>query len=180
VYVRGREKKTALALTQPPTHASTHTKHTQITLTNTCAVSGAGGRGRVVAQNAAPPMVLSFRESRAGISQRETGIGVDRDIRVLQAKATEAKKKLEEANAKAQHAEAVLVSAAHGDEKPPAQDGLVRGGRSSVAIDHGTFDHVAYHSNCKPSDHVAYHSNCTPSMVFSSRRFSAGQVGQWV
>jgi hypothetical protein len=99
---------------------------------------------------------------------------------VLQAKAAEAKKKLEEAEAKAQHAEAVLVSAAHGDEKPPAQDGPARGGRSSVAIDHGIFDHVAYLSNCKPSDHVAYHSNCTPSMVFSSRRLSAGQLGQWV
>jgi hypothetical protein len=108
------------------------------------------GRGRGVAQNTASPIVFSSRESRAGTSQRETGIGVDEGIRELQAKAAEAKKKLEEAKAKAQLADV-------------AQEGLARGGRASVAI-----------------DHVAYQNNSTPSMVFSSRRFDASQVGQWV
>jgi hypothetical protein len=109
-----------------------------------------GGRGRGVAQNTASPIVFSSRESRAGTTQRETGIGVDEGIWELQAKAAEAKKKLEEAKAKAQHADV-------------AQEGLARGGRASVAI-----------------DHVAYQNNSTPSMVFSSRRFDASQVGQWV
>lgn len=109
-----------------------------------------GGRGGGVAQNTASPIVFSSRESRAGTTQREPGPGVDAGIRELQAKASQAKKRLEEAKAKAQHAEA-------------AQEGPARGGRASVAF-----------------DHVAYQSNSTPSMVFSARRFHAGQVGQWV
>ncbi len=129
MYVREKERKRAHhSPNHPPMHPHTHNIH-KYTLTHTCAVSGAGGRGRVVAQNAAPPMVLSSRDSRAGTAQRETGIGVDRDIRVLQAKAAAAKKKLKEAEAKMQHTEAAVAYHSNSTHS----------------------DHVAYHSNSTPS-----------------------------